>query len=261
MGSFRATSMLIATATVLGTGTLLAGCTGATKPSADTAKPTASASAPAKPVADLPPNLILAEAVAAARSADSMHFDEQVTASSVTVDAVGDALPTVGRQVASGSNGAVMTEVVVPGSTYLRGNAAALTGFLGLPAKTAARVANRWLVLHAANPNYRQITQGITGNSVLASITPVGSLTKAKLQKIGSQPVIGVVGKAPASSELPAGSDAELWVAATGNPLPVAAEELSSSGDRIELAFTQSSWGAKVTDVTVPAGALPYPAG
>jgi hypothetical protein len=217
---------------------------------------------PPKPVAELPPKQILAEALAAARSAGSMHFDEEVTASSATVEAVGDALPTVGRQVASGSNGAVMTELVRPGSTYVRGNAAALTGFLGLSATTAARLANRWLVLDAADRNYQQVTEGVTGDSVLSSIIPVGSLTKVtKLQKVGSQSVIGVVGKAPASSDLPAGSDAELWIAATGKPLPVAAEEVSSSGERIDLAFTQSSWGAKITGVGVPAGAVPFPAG
>ena len=251
MASVRVSPLTAAVATLaVGAVVVLAGCTGA-RP-----KP------PAKPVAELAPKQILAEALAAAWSAGSMHFDEVVTASSVTVEAVGDALPTVGRQVASGSNGAVMTELVRPGSTYLRGNAAALTGFLGLPAKTAARLANRWLVLHAGDRNYQQITQGITGDSVLSSIIPVGSLTKAKkLQKVGSQSVIGVVGTAPASSELPAGSDAELWVAATGKPLPVAAEEVSSNGEKIELAFTQSSWGAKVTGLGVPAGAVPYPAG
>jgi hypothetical protein len=240
---------LAAAVLTLSAAVVLAGCTSA-RP-----KP------PAKPVAELAPKQILAEALAAAKAAGSMHFDEVVTASSATVDAVGDALPSFGRQVASGSNGAVMTEVVRPGSTYVRGNAAALTGFLGLSAKTAARFANRWLVLHAGNRNYQQVTEGVTGDSVLSSIIPVGSLTKAKkLQKVGSQSVIGVVGKAPASSDLPAGSDAELWVAATGKPLPVAAEELSS-GDRIKLAFTQSSWGAKVTGVGVPAGAVPFPAG
>jgi hypothetical protein len=216
---------------------------------------------PAKPVAELPPAKILAETLAAARAAGSMHFDEQVRVSSLIVDAVGDALPTIGRQVASGSGGAVMTELVRPGSTYLRGNAAALNGFLGVPAKTAARMAGRWLVLHPGDRNYQQITQGITGDSVLNSIIPVGSLTKAKPQKMGSQSVIGVVGKAPASSDLPAGSDAELWVAMSGKPLPVAAEELSSSGDRIELAFVESSWGAKIAGLGVPTGALPFPAG
>jgi hypothetical protein len=53
---------------------------------------------PAKPVAELAPKQILAEAMAAARSEGSMHFDVQATASAVTVDVVGDALPTAGRQ-------------------------------------------------------------------------------------------------------------------------------------------------------------------
>ncbi len=248
MGSVRVISVLTAATAVLGTAALLAGCGG-------------SGPKPAKPLADLPAKQILAEALASARSAGSMRFDEQVTASSVTVDVVGDALPAIGRQETTGSNGAVMTELVRPGSTYVRGNAAALTGFLGLRAKKAARLANRWLVLNAGDRNYQQVTQGVTADSVLSSVTPVGTLTKSKLQKIGSQSVVGVVGTAPASSELPAGADAELWVAATGKPLPVAAEELSGNGTRIELTFTRSSWGEKVTEVAVPAGAVPFPAG
>lgn len=248
-GTARTGSRLAAAPLFVAALAVLAGCGGSSS------KP------PAKPVADLTPKQILAEATAAARSARSMHYNEQVTVSSVTVDAVGDALLTAGRQAASGSNGAVMSELVLPGGTYIRGNAAALTGFLGMKARKASRFANRWLVLHAGDPNYQQITQGIAGDSVLSSITPVGSLTKAKRQKIGSQSVIGVVGTAPASSDLPAGSDAELWVAATGKPLPVAAEELAGDGDKVELAFTRSSWGKKVTGVAAPAGAVPYPGG
>jgi hypothetical protein len=244
----RTRNSLAAAVASLSAAAVLAGCGG-------------SSPKPAKPVADLPPTKILAEALASARSAGSVRFDEQVTVSSVTVDVVGDALPTIGRQDTAGSNGAVMTELVRPGSTYVRGNAAALTGFLGLRAKKAARLANRWLVLVAGDRNYQQVTQGVTAESVLSSVTPVGTLTKAKLQKIGSQSVIGVVGTAPASSDLPAGADAELWVAATGKPLPVAAEELSGNGTRIELTFTRSSWGEKVTDVAAPAGAVPFPAG
>jgi hypothetical protein len=58
-----------------------------------------------------------------------------------------------------------------------------------------------------------------------------------------------------------AGSTDTLWVAATGKPLPVAAEEVSKSGGDSELVFTRSSWGKKVTGVTAPAGAVTYPAG
>jgi hypothetical protein len=227
---------------------LLAGCGGGSSPK------------PAKPVADLPPKQILAEALASARAAGSMHFDVQATAASVTLDIVGDALPTVGRQVTTGNDGAQMTELVVPGSTYLRGNAAGLTGFLGMRAKAARRLANRWVVLRPGDPNYQQVTEQVTGDSVLSSITPASPLVKAKkLQKISGQSVVGVGGTAPASSDLPAGADVELWVAATGKPLPVAAEEISGS-NKLEVFFTRTSWGEKVTDVAAPAGAVPYPA-
>jgi hypothetical protein len=220
---------------------------------------------PAKPVAGLPAKQILAEALASARSAGSMSFNQYegtVSSSNAQVVVTGDALPTMGRQVAKGDNGAVMTELVLPGGTYLRGNAAAMTGFVGMSARKASRFANRWMVLHAGDPNYQQITEGVTGDSVLSSITPAGVLTKGKkLQKIGSQSVVAVSGLAPTGSGMAAGSTDTLWVAATGKPLPVAAEEVSKSGGDSELVFTRSSWGKKVTGVTAPAGAVTYPAG
>ena len=228
---------------------VVAGCGGTSSPE------------PAKPVAELAPKQILAEAMAAARSEGSMHFDVQAMASAATVDVVGDALPTAGRQVTTGGSGAEMTELVLPGGTYIHGNEAALTSFLGMRARKAARLANRWFVLHAGDPDYQQITQGVTGDSVLSSVAPTGRLVKAKkVQKISGQSVIGVGGTAPASSDAPPGADAELWVAATGKPLPVAALEVSGS-NRIEVYFIRSSWGEKVTGVTAPAGAVPYAAG
>jgi hypothetical protein len=220
---------------------------------------------PAKPVAELPAKQIVAEALASARSARSMSFSQYegtVSSSSAQVVVTGDALPATGRQVAKGDNGAVMTELVLPGGTYLRGNAAAMTGFLGMSARKASRFANRWMVLHAGDPRYQQITEGVTGDSVLSSVTPAGVLTKGKkLQKIGSQSVVAVSGLAPAGSGMAAGSTDTLWVAATGKPLPVAAEEVSKSGGDSELIFTRSSWGKKVTGVTAPAGAVAYPGG
>ena len=214
----------------------------------------------AKPVAQLPPNQIVTEALAAARSKGSVHVDVSAAASQAVVRIVGVASPTVGRQVARGNDGAVMTELVRPGSTYVRGNAAGLTGFLGMSAKTASQLANRWLVLHAGNPNYQSITQGVTADSILSSITPVGSLTKTKPEKVDRQSVVGVVGKAPSGSGMPLGATATLWVAASGKPLPVAAEEVSGS-TRFEVLFLRSSWGQEVTGVSAPQGAVPYPAG
>jgi hypothetical protein len=216
---------------------------------------------PARPLADLPAKQILAEALSAARAARSMHFDVQATSGAATVDIVGYAEPAAGRQVTTGSGGAEMTELVRPGSTYIRGNAAGLTGFVGMRARQATQLAGRWIVLHARDPGYRQITQGVTGRSVLNSVTPTGQLIKAaKLQKISGEPVIGVAGTAPASSDLPAGADAELWVAAAGKPLPVAALEVSGSS-RLEVFFIRGSWAKSVTGLAAPAGAVAFPAG
>jgi hypothetical protein len=247
MGSARTSNRLVVALLSVSALSLLAGCGG-------------SGSTSAKPVTQLPPKQIVTEAVAAARAEGSVHVDVSAAASQAVVRISGDALPTVGRQVASGNDGAAMTELVRPGSTYVRGNAAALTGFLGLSAKEASKLANRWLVLHAGNPNYQSITQGVTADSLLSSITPVGSLTKTKLEKVSRQSVVGVVGKAPSGSGMPVGAMATLWVAAAGKPLPVAAEEVSGS-DRVEVLFLRSSWGEKVTGVSAPRGAVPYPAG
>jgi hypothetical protein len=221
-------------------------------------------SAPAKPLSELPPKQILAEALAAAKSSGPMYYKEYVgtvSSSTASLIASGGGQATTGRQVVQSDTGAVMTELVLPTGTYVKGNAAALTGFLGMTATAAAQLANRWIVLQHSFPKYNQITEGVTGQSVLSLITPVGALTKAKkLTKVSGQSVVVIYGAAPASSEMGSGATDSFYVAVTGKPLPVATDEISTNGSDNEFFFTRS-WGKSLTNVAAPAGAVPYPAG
>lgn len=221
---------------------------------------------PAKPLSQLPAGQILAKALAAARSAGSMYYTEYggetVSSSTASIMATGDALLTSGYQDTKDINGAEMAEIVTPSGTYLRGNAAAWTDFIGTPAATATRLADRWVILKAGDPKYQLTTEGVTGNSLLSVFTPEGKLTKSKkLAKVSGHSAVVVYGAASAATGMGAGAEAGLYVSATGDPLPLAAVVIGTDGSENEVIFTLMSWGKKVANAATPADAVPYPAG
>src|SRR5215471_3528343 len=130
---------------------LLAGCgSGSSGP-----EPSATAG-----LAGLPAKQILAEAVAAARAAGTLHFDSTTRQGPVSAVYSDDSATSVGRQVITISGGGRATVLVVGRTAYIRGNAAALAGFFGLPGATAARLARRWIVMRPGDPGYQQVSAG-----------------------------------------------------------------------------------------------------
>jgi hypothetical protein len=230
------------------TGLALAGCSGpGQKPSAH-AGPTGSPR-----LADLPPKQILSEALAAARAAGSMHSESTSRVGSFSFIFSDDSSASGGRQVITISGGGHMTIVLVAGVGYVRGNAAALAGFLGLPAQTAIQVAGRWISFSKGDPGYQQVVTGVTTQSTLDEITPAGALTKTGVRTLDGQLVVGVRGTVPASAGGPA-TTLTLYVAATGRPLPVSAQ----GGQQRPLTVVFSRWGEPVP-VAAPRNAIKFP--
>src|SRR5215472_2774366 len=226
---------------------LLAGCGGSSsqKPSA----PAGLAGQPAKQ--------ILAEAVAAARAAGTLHFDSTTRQGPVSAVYSDDSATSVGRQVITISGGGRATVLVVGRAAYIRGNAAALAGFFGLPDATAARLAGRWIVMRPGDPGYQQVSAGVTTGSVLVEAMPVGPLTKTGATTVDGQSVLGVRGRAAASVGLPAGATDTVYIAATGRPLLVSCQQGKGS-TQVSVAF--GGWGRAV-HVAAPKHAVPFPAG
>lgn len=225
---------------------LITGCSGSA-----TSQPPAASSG----LAALPPRQILSKADAAATAAGSLHFASTSKDGSSSIVFNDDSASSSGRQDITISGGGQMTVLVIHGVGYVDGNAAGLTGFLGLPNATAVQLAGRWVSFTSGDPGYQQVVDGVTTSSVLSEIDPVGALTKTAQTTVDGQSVVGVRGPAPATDGMPAGSTVTLYVAVTGRPLPVSALE-GSGKDQTDI--TLSRWGESVS-VSPPQGVIPLP--
>lgn len=172
-----------------------------------------------------PPSAMLASALAALRAGTSVHL-HGVTKSSGHVSALSqDSGADAGRQVFTVDGNEHATVLVVGGVGYIKGNAAALTGFFGFPAALATRLIGRWISFHpgdsAGGTNYQAVTAGVTLASVADQLWLTGPLTLTAPTIAAGQPVVGVHGHAPAGNENPPGSTGTLYVASRGHHLPV----------------------------------------
>lgn len=247
MGKARAASGLAAVLAALSGLALLAGCAGS--------RPAARGG-----VASMPPNLILAEARAAAETAGSVHFVQTGRTTQETGLNVADAASSVGRDVMTLSDGGQATVLVTGDVAYLRANLVALTGYFLLPDATASRIAGRWISVRSSTAGYQQLWKGLsfemTTGSVLGAFTPAGPLTKTATRTVDGRLVVGVRGKVPPGTGAAPGATETLYVAATGEPLPVSCQEVYRSTE-VTTAF--SRWGETV-HVTAPPGVTPIPA-
>lgn len=224
---------------------LVAACSGGSGPR----RPAASG------LAALSPRQILSRADAAAKAAGSVHFSSTTRQGPTSIAFSDDSEPGGGRQYITMSGGGQMTVILVSGIGYVDGNAAALSDFLGLTDAMSAQLAGHWISFSAGSPGYQQVVDGVTTTSVLGEINPAGPLTKTARQMVDGQPVVGVRGPAPASSQMPKGSKITLYVAATGRPLPVSC--LEGAGRNLTN-ISLSHWGEQVS-VTPPPHAIPVP--
>jgi hypothetical protein len=94
-----------------------------------------------------PASAILASALAALRAGPSVHL-HGLTKSSGHVSVLSqDSGADAGRQVFTIDGNVHATVLVVGGVGYIKGNAAALTGFFGFPAALATRLVGRWILV------------------------------------------------------------------------------------------------------------------
>ncbi len=211
-------------------------------------------------VASMPPNLILAEARAAAETAGSVHYVQTGRTTRQAAMNIGDVSSSTGHDVITISDGSRATALLIGDVAYLRANLVALTGFFLLPDTTASRIAGRWISVRSGTAGYQRLWDGLefemTTGSVLDAVTPAGPLTRTPTKTIDGRLVVGVHGKAPAWTGAAPGTTETLYVAATGQPLPVSCQE-SYRSSQVTTVF--SRWGETVR-VTAPPGVTPIPA-
>jgi hypothetical protein len=145
---------------------------------------------------------------------------------------------------------------VVAGATYFRADRAALTGYFQFPAAVAERAADRWLLLQNGDPGYDQVTEGVTFSSAMNELALAEPLVLLPARVIHGKRVIGIRGLPAAPPGATGAADvtatATLWVAASGDPLPVSYEAHVPQLGTMTATF--SKWGHGVA-VSAPSPA------
>jgi hypothetical protein len=195
----------------------------------------------------------LARVLAATRAAGTVHISVLARQGPFTATYSSDAGVNVGRQNVTAGDGGKATILEVNGVGYLKANAKALAGFLGIPQALARRYAGRWISFRSSDPRYQRVVSGVTIGSVADELALTSPVTQTGKTEIDGQVVNGLNGGTPVAWNAPAGITARLYVAARGKPLPVRFEGgVAPSVERV----TFSQWGEPLR-VTAPASALP----
>jgi hypothetical protein len=141
-----------------------------------------------------------------------------------------------------------VTVIVSGGAAYIRGDAFALSSYLGFRIAGASRSAGKWIRIPHSDASYSSISASATLPSTLDEFRLSGPLKFAPGKKISGRQafaIAGTVGRPPAQ--------AKLYARATGTPLPLGEVETFGKG----LAETLlSNWNEQV-HVPVPAHAVP----
>jgi hypothetical protein len=195
-----------------------------------------SPSASSNGVAALSAQEILDKASAAAKAQKSVYVKGSGTsgADSVAVDLK---LRNGGGAVGSITTGGATIQLISTGTTvYIKADKAFWTSFGNDAA--AQVIGDRWVKAPATDASFKDLaSMGDFTAAIESFLSPSGTLTKGSEKTIDGTAAVGVQS-----------SNGTLWVATTGDPLPIKIESSGSGG------LTFADWGA-VVDVTAPADA------
>jgi hypothetical protein len=226
--------------------------------------PSTTVSAPGTTTTSPAARQLLQSSLAAARRRNAFHY---VAVSSLsgsggsTQRTVGDAGPSSGRQVITAGK-QKFTVIVIGKACYIKGNAAALTANLGLPAASATAHAGQWISLAAGDAPYAAVYAAVTASSALTDNVTVQPETVLPTSSVDGHRVETVSGAiAPitigGTKVAPKGT-ATLAVRAAAPHLPVRYTERGTEGHgTTRSTVTFSRWGTQVP-VSAPAGAVTY---
>lgn len=197
------------------------------------------------------------QAMAMMRSANGFHYVASISGSGGQ-QTTGDATRNGGRQeisVTTAFGDEHFTLLLVSGTVYFQGNAAALQDQLGVPASKAASLNNAWIsVAHGDGP-YATLQVGINtsdqADETALQPTSVSDVTEA--DGTGALRLEGVV---PPQNGAPAGTG-HLDIAKSNHRPLVYFTRLSQDGLTLTSNVTFSSWGTAAS-VSAPAGSTAW---
>jgi hypothetical protein len=210
------------------------------------------------------PAQVLASSQAAAKAESSFHYVSVTKLPGKTVTLTGDVSQSSGEQtVVVVTDGGVghLSESLVGGSAYFRGDELGLVNDLGMPSALATQYANQWVSLTPSDREFDSIATALTTSSALAQAVIEKPLslrgTDHRMgQRVRTIAGSGQSGKVAGSSKRLT-SAARLYVSDMGKPLPVFYSSAAKFGGK---AYSQSisfgGWGEAVS-VSAPSGAVP----
>jgi hypothetical protein len=200
---------------------------------------------------------IAAAALASLKAGRTVHVVITSSNTTGTTSYSDDATAAGGQQIITIDGVQHATILFIDNIGYLKANASALVGFIGVPAAQAPTLAGKWLSFSPGDTlgttTYSSLVAGITLSSVASEIGLSGPDTVAGPETVNGQSVLAITSPVPASQKLPSSARITLYVTASGSR-PVT-EKLSGAGGQ-ENEFSFSHWGESL-HLTVPSDALP----
>jgi hypothetical protein len=206
---------------------------------------------------------VLTSSQAAAKAQSSFHYVTVTKVPGTTLTLTGDVSASSGEQtvvyVRKGTVGH-LSESLVGGLAYVRGDEPGLVNDLGMPSALATQYANQWISVTPSDPNFDAIATALTTSSALAQAPIKKSLSlRGTEQKMGRRVLVigGTNSGTVAGSSKRLTGPVRLYVNDTGTFLPVF---YSSSAKRGTKVYSETAsfggWGEAVS-VTAPTGAVP----
>ncbi|MBV8527823.1 MAG: hypothetical protein JOZ75_05875 [Candidatus Dormibacteraeota bacterium] len=197
------------------------------------------------------------QAMAMMRTATGFHYVASISGSGGQ-QTTGDATRDGGKQeisVASAYGNEHFTLLLVSGTVYFQGNAAALQDQLGVPASKAGGLSNQWIsVVHGDGP-YATLEVGIN-TSDQAEETALQPTSVSNVTESDGTSALRLEGAVPPQNGAPAGTG-HLDIATSNHRPLVYYTSLSQQGLTLTSNVTFSSWGT-AAPVSAPSGATAW---
>jgi hypothetical protein len=175
------------------------------------------------------------------------------TASGHTFSAVNDIGTFEGRQMIDSDK--ARAEVMQIGQeAYIRGNAAAVSGYFGLTKNDPQQLADTWISLVPSDGGeYTTVIAAVTLKSDFQQQTLSGPLSEGRVVTVDGQPCIPITGQVSAPGN-GGTARATLYVTDSKTPLPV---EYKAGNKKATSITTWSRWGHAIA-LTAPPDAIPF---
>jgi hypothetical protein len=209
-------------------------------------------------LAGVAPDRVLADTLAAARKAQTVHGDATEVQDGEILHLTFD-ISAVGGVETMTDSGHSVKLIAVGGSLYLQGDQSGLSNLMGLPDSVASQYAGEWISLPADSGNLQQAAQELTTPIVVGDLLslsgPISATTPAARHEVSIQ---GSIPNNAFNQGSGAGDLATLSVSSKSPFLPVSLSY--SDPQNGSTVLNLSDWGERVT-VAAPATSTPLPQG